>query len=188
MFKIGDRVKVSGEFGGDIRNGIGVIKDVYTFTIYGVRLDNGRYVVVRDGNIFSITTPRQKITQNGYEYELVGQVKPEWLVNGVWVVNTDNGEKRLVKEERPGVFDLYVNDLVSIRYHDGIRNQYRPYEPKDWKWGDRAMYDGKRVFVMAGVDDDKYVAVSFPDIDSYSDRAGDRNWNYIPEKDLTPTF
>ena len=180
MFKIGDRVKVSGEFGGDSRNGLGVIKDVYSLTIYGVQIDDGRYVVVRDRDISSITTPPEKITQNGYEYSLVGPVKPEWLVDGAWVVNTDNGEKRLVKEERPGVFNLCVNGLASIRYHDGIRNQYRPHEPKDWKWGDWAMYEGNRVFIVCPEHHLNYAMVSG---EGFLD-----GLKYVSLSCLTPTF
>lgn len=109
-------------------------------------------------------TPPQKITQNGYEYSLVGPVKPEWLVDGAWVVNTETGEKRLIKEERPGVFNLCIDGLASIRYYDGIRNQYRPHEPDDWKWGDWAMYAGRKVFVIEKVNWMGDIRVSHPDL------------------------
>ena len=133
-------------------------------------------------------TPPEKITQNGYEYSLVGPVKPEWLVDGVWVVNVCDGGKRLVKEERPGVFNLKVNDLVSIRYHDGIRNQYRPHKPKDWKWGDWAMYRGKRVFVMSSIAHDNLVGISFPNIDGKDLTDPSDQWDFAEESGLTPTF
>ena len=134
------------------------------------------------------TTPPQKITQNGYEYSLVGPVKPEWLVDGAWVVNVCDGGKRLVKEVEPGVFNLKVNDLVSIRYHEGIRNQYRPHEPKDWKWGDWAMYYGKRVFVMSRMNHDCLVGISFPNIDGEDLTDPMRQWDFAEESELTPTF
>lgn len=58
---------------------------------------------------------------------------PEWVKDGAWVVNVFNGELRKVIKKEDGKFDLAVNDLVSIRYHDGLRDQYRPFTNSDWK-------------------------------------------------------
>jgi len=133
-------------------------------------------------------TPPQKITQNGYEYELAGPVKPKWLVDRAWVVNVNDGSKRLVEEVEHGVFNLKVNELVSIRYHEGIRCQYRPHTESDWKWGDWAMYDGKRVFVMTKVDSKGCVAVSYPDIFPLGCNETNRSFLIVSSSELTPTF
>lgn len=181
MVKVGDRVKVSGEFGGDSRNGLGVIKIVYSLTVYGVLLDSGRYVVARDGNIFSITTPPQKITQNGYEYSLVGPVKPEWLVDGAWVVRKDNGCKHQVVLNKNGFLVLTMpgtNATILPTHH--IYDQYRSHEPKDWKWGDWAIYAGRKVFVIGKGNWMGDIRVSHPDLlDGVA---------YVSVLSLTPTF
>lgn len=196
MVKVGDRVIVVGNeamFGSskEERNGVGVISDLLDREgYYGVTLDTGYYVAAKPENIHYYaettvyTTPPQKITQNGYEYSLVGPVKPEWLVDGAWVVNVHDGGKRLVEEERPGVFNLKVNNLVSIRYHEGIRDQYRPHQASDWKWGDWAMYEGKRVFVVYdGPDRDGDICVSGKGVGSRS-----TNLRHVTTDKLTPTF
>ena len=101
------------------------------------------------------------------------------MVDGAWVVNTDNGEKRIVVEERPGVFNLCIDGLASIRYHDGIRNQYRPHDPKDWKWGDWAMYAGRKVFVIRVGSQGTAVITS---------QSSNSVIDYVPVSELTPTF
>lgn len=136
MFKVGDRVKVSGEWGGDSRNGIGVIEDVGGLNVHGVRLDNGRYIAAEVGNIFSITTPPSKITQNGYEYSLVGPVKPGWLVDGAWVVRKESGE---IGQVRTGIRGETVFSPLSKAFRDNVSNilvveHYRPFTNSDWKW------------------------------------------------------
>lgn len=186
MFKIGDILIVTGERGHYIPVGRKVtvveVDDNHGDRIYKVEDERGFRQWVFNDDLRSFSPP-QKITQNGYEYSLVGPVKPEWLVDGAWVVNTETGEKRIVKEERPGVFNLCVDGLVSIRYYDGLRNQYRRHEPKDWKWGDWAMYGGKRVFVMEYKHIIDSVKISHPDLDDSGFAC-----KYVFTHELTPTF
>ena len=133
------------------------------------------------------THPPQKIQQDGYEYELVGPVKPDWLVDGAWVVDVAGGQKlKVVKSGE--CYDLRVNELVSIRYHDGLKTYYRPHTPEDFKWGDWAMYEGKRVFVMTGVDGYGQISVSHPDIYPLGCDQAQKNFLYVPSVSLTPTF
>ena len=191
MFKVGDRVIVTGTMGHLILIGSEVtvleIGDNPSSGLYKVEDKGGLTQWVNECDLRPISPP-QKITQNGYEYELVGPVKPEWLVDGSWVVNVHDGEKRLVEEFAPGVFNLKVNDLVSIRYHEGIRDQYRPHTASDWKWGDWAMYRGKRVFVMTGADAYNCVSVSYPDIYPLGANEANRNFLLVKHDELTPTF
>lgn len=129
-------------------------------------------------------TPPQKITQNGYEYSLVGPVKPEWLVDGAWVVRKDNGETHQIHQQSENCFSATssfsrVTGLTAKR----VSEEFRPHEPKDWKWGDWAMYDGKRVFVMRGADYINNVAISGIGLGC----TGNNN-TYVNPTDLTPTF
>lgn len=126
-------------------------------------------------------TPPQKITQNGYEYSLVGPVKPEWLVDGAWVVRKDNGCKHQVVLNKNGLLVLTIpgTDTTILPTHH-IYDQYRPHEPKDWKWGDWAMYDGKRVFVVCPEHHLNNAMVSGEDFPN--------GLKYVPLPSLTPTF
>ena len=111
------------------------------------------FVVLYDFPIFGfhlIATPPETIQHEGYNYTRGEPVVPEWVKDGAWVVNIGNDELRRVKEVKPGVFDLVVNDLVSIRYQDAIRGQYRPFTNEDWKWGMWVKYKGEKVFVCSG--------------------------------------
>ena len=190
MVKVGDKIRIlfDGADHANVQRGDEfVVCEV--FGDGGVRVDgeynwlfnNGSYEVIH-------ATPPEKVTHNGYEYSLVGPVKPEWLVDGAWVVDKETGEKRVVKEERPGVFNLCTDGLASIRYYDGLRNQYRPHEPKDWKWGDWAMYRGKRVFVMTNTNNYDCVSVSYPDIYPLGANEANRNFLLVKHDELTPTF
>lgn len=191
MVKVGDSLIVTGERGHFIPVGSKVtVVEVDNNSVdrtYCVESESELRQWVYNDDLQPYSPP-EKITQNGYEYSLVGPVKPEWLVDGAWVVNTDNGEKRIVVEERPGVFNLCIDGLASIRYYDGIRNQYRPHEPKDWKWGDWAMYRGKRVFVMSSMSHDGLVGFSFPNIDGTDLTNPSEQWDFADEYELTPTF
>ena len=123
-------------------------------------------------------TPPATITHEGYTYNRGERVRPEWLKDGAWVVNVGTGDLRQVKEVSPGVFDLTTGTIISIRYGDHIRDQYRPHEPSDYKWGDWAMYDGEKVFVM-GRKDGEYIFVS------HADFIGGHA--YVGVSSLTPT-
>lgn len=189
MVKVGDRVRVVGYNGlykgYDSHGTTGIVTRIHYNGNIDMRTDKG---FIRCGHMedFSIIPPElpEKITQNGYEYSLVGPVKPEWLVDGAWVVRKDNGETHQINQKSENSFSATsslsrVTGLTVKR----VAEEFRPHDPKDWKWGDWAMYDGKRVFVMKGIDRDGDVAISGVGI-------GCTGTNYCftkPDK-LTPTF
>lgn len=196
MFKVGDRVIVSGE-GADCgrsanrRNGLGIIEDA-AILVQGVRLDTGVYVCAKTVNVshyVDIITPPQKIQKNGYEYSLVGPVKPEWLVDGAWVVNAVTEHSYQIIEGEPGLYRLKRNGKTPFDVSlDRILNNYRPHTASDWKWGDWAMYMGKRVFVMSSLTHDNLVGVSFPNIDGKDLTDPSEQWDFAGVSELTPTF
>ena len=192
MVKIGDTVvSVSDE---DIDIAIGneyVVTDVSELTI-SFRDDGGdrRKRLLCDYRVIH-THPPQKIQQNGYEYELVGPVKPDWLVDGAWVVSKGTGNKYKVKE--------VGNNTFRAENEDGSFNSgavsssqfsefYRPHTPEDFKWGDWAMYEGKRVFVIADSDEHGSIPVSYPDIYPLGYNETQRSFLSVSGKTLTPTF
>lgn len=190
VVKVGDRVKVVGykwlspEY--DEEGTEGVIVIINNFYGAVMKTDSG---FMRGGHItdFEVipTTPPQKIQQDGYEYELVGPVKPDWLVDGAWVVRKDNGCKHQVVLNKNGLLVLTMPGTdYSILPTRNIYDQYRPHTPEDFKWGDWAMYEGKRVFVMGRLNEDKYIEISKPPIHN---KALD-GWDYIYANKLTPTF
>ena len=189
MIKVGDTVRLVERFRGwcDDRN----------FGRYGIVTGiSGNYADVvfegddtlykcDNGNIAALEvihdTPPQKITQNGYEYELVGPVKPEWLVDGAWVVRKDNGCKHQVVLNKNGLLVLTMpgTDATILPNHH-IYDQYRPHTASDWKWGDWAMYAGRKVFVIERGNWKGDIRVSHPDLPDGVD--------YVPVLQLTPTF
>ena len=195
MVKVGDSLIVTGERGHFIPVGSKVtvveVDNNYVDRTYCVESESGLRQWVYNDDLRPISPP-QKITQNGYEYSLVGPVKPEWLVDGAWVVSRITGT--LYKTKQVG------NDRFQALKGDGYNNSgnltaeefsaaYRPHEPKDWKWGNWAMYDGKRVFVFSGLEDESSViAVTFPNIDSSGYGGWDKNHDFIESYKLTPTF
>ena len=126
--------------------------------------------------------PPTTITHEGYTYTRGERVLPDWVKDGAWVVNVVSGDLRQVEEFSPGKFGLVTGTTVSIRYEDHLRDQYRPHEPSDYKWGDWAMYDGKRVFVMCGPDQDNHIAISGTGMNNSLS-----NWKFVKPSELTPT-
>ena len=191
MVKVGDKIRIliDGADHANVQCGdefvVGKILEGSCIEVEGVnkwRFYPGCYEVIH-------ATPPQKITQNGYEYELVGPVKPEWLVDGAWVVNAVTEHSYQIIEGEPGLYRLKRNGKTPFDVSlDRILNNYRPHTASDWKWGDWAMYDGKRVFVVGGVDNTGRVLVSYPDIYPLGRNNADRNFLFIPSEKLTPTF
>ena len=122
--------------------------------------------------------PPATITHEGYTYNRGERVRPDWLKDGAWVVNVGTGDLRQVKEVSSGVFDLTTGTIISIRYGDHIRGQYRPHEPSDYKWGDWAMYGEEKVFVMRR-EKEGYISVSHPDFSNGRE--------IVQVSELTPT-
>lgn len=163
QFQVGDRVKLVEEHGAWCNGNLGKEGTVIRVPneergwMY-VKFDNsiGEAFETDWGSpdylklVSTSTTPPETIQHEGYNYTRGEPVVPEWVKDGAWVVNICSGELRKVKEVKPGVFDLVVNDLVSIRYQDAIRDQYRPFTNADWKWGMWAEYKGEKVFVCSG--------------------------------------
>ncbi len=192
MFKVGDRLIVTGTMGHLILMGSKVtvleIGDNPSAGLYKVADEDGFEQWVYHDDLKPISPP-QKITQNGYEYELVGPVKPDWLVDGAWVVRKDNGCKHQVVLNKNGLLVLTMpgtDATILLNHH--IYDQYRPHTASDWKWGDWAMYAGKRVFVVGGVDNAGRIFVSYPDIYPLGKNDADRNFLFVPSSKLTPTF
>ena len=132
-------------------------------------------------------TPPTTIEHEGYTYTRGERVLPDWLKDGAWVVNVGTGDLRQVHEVSPGVFNLATGTAISIRYGEHIRDQYRPHEPSDYKWGDWAMYEGKKIFVMAKIKPDGRLAASYPNMDGRCEHTGTSQWGYIHTSQLTPT-
>lgn len=184
MFKVGDRLIVTGRRGHFIPVGskVTVVKVDNNDSVrtYEVEDERGLSQWVLNDDL-QLISPPEKITQNGYEYSLVGPVKPEWLVDGVWVVGKIYGTLFQVIEGEKNNFSLRDNHgRLETKEVSTIVKYYRPHEPKDWKWGDWAMYDGKRVFVVCPEHHLNYAMISgdgFPD-----------GLKYVPLNDLTPTF
>lgn len=190
MVKIGDRLIVTGTMGHLILMGSKVtvleIGDNTSAGLYKVADEDGFEQWVCHDDLKPISPP-QKITQNGYEYELVGPAKPDWLVDGAWVVDKKTGHKYRVSCDN-GVYTFNNGTREVIIDFISLPTRFRPHAVTDWKWGDWAMYDGKRVFVIGGVDNAGRVFVSYPDIYPLGRNDADRNFLFIPSSKLTPTF
>ena len=184
MVKVGDKIRIlidGADYASVMRGDEFVVSEVFGEEAIEVAGENNwifsscSYEVIH-------TTPPKKITKNGYEYSLVGPVKPDWLVDGAWVVRKDNGCKHQVVLNKNGLLVLTMpgTDATILPNHH-IYDQYRPHTSSDWKWGDWALYRGKRVFVM-GSDGDS-VKISHPRL-SVAGFACE----WISFQDLTPTF
>lgn len=190
MVKVGDKIRIlfdGADYANVKRGDEFVVRKIFDCGAIDVEGEykwlfyNGSYEVIH-------TTPPQKITQNGYEYSLVGPVKPEWLVNGAWVVEKVTGILCRVIVVSGGFICVDKTGLGERKDLDYITSNYRPHEPKDWKWGDWAMYYGKRVFVMSRMSHDCLVGISFPNIDGEDLTDPMRQWDFAEEHELTPTF
>lgn len=185
MVKVGDKIRIlldAAEYANVQRGDEFVVSKVFDEECVEVE---GKNNWIFSSNSYEVihATPPQKITKNGYEYSLVGPVKPDWMVDGAWVVSRITG--KLYKTKQTG------NDRFQAVNADGTNNSgnltaeefsaaYRPHTSSDWKWGDWAMYDGKRVFVVLPEHHTGYAMISgegFPD-----------GLKYVPFHELTPTF
>ena len=192
-FKVGDRVrKVGCEY---LRSfligeelvvvGFSIIDNVWVARKME-DYDCGLYDSAYDSDLELIYSyPAETITQNGYEYRLVDPVVPEWVKDGAWVVRKDNGETHQINQKSENSFSATsslsrVTGLTAKR----VAEEYRPFTKEDWKWGMWAMYEGKRVFVMNGVDPIGCVEISGKPI-TYTTLSG---WNMVYNSELTPTF
>lgn len=184
MVKIGDRVKVVGYRGFledyDSKGKEGIVTQVQDGNI-AIETDSGykRYGDERDVEVI-VAAPPKKIQQDGYEYELVGPVKPEWLVNGTWVVEKATGVLYRIIVASGRFICVDKTGLGERKDLDYITSNFRPHTASDWKWGDWAMYDGKRVFVVCPELDLNHAMISgegFPD-----------GLKYVSLDELTPTF
>lgn len=188
MVKVGDRVKVVGYRGFledyDFKGKEGVVIQMNNGSIV-IETDSGykRYGDERDVEVI-VAAPPKKIQQNGYEYELVGPVKPNWLVDGAWVVNAVTEHSYQIIEGEPGLYRLKRNGKTPFDVSlDRILNNYRPHTASDWKWGDWALHEGKRVFVMRGTDCDGDITISGIGLGITGN-----NYTYAKPSELTPTF
>ncbi|QHJ84054.1 MAG: hypothetical protein [Caudoviricetes sp.] len=130
-------------------------------------------------------TPPATITHEGYTYTRGERVCPEWLKGGAWVISRRTGI--LYKVTHAG------NDRFCAANSDGSYNcgqisasefirAYRPHEPSDYKWGDWAMYEGKKVFVMNEIDVTRHIPISGVGIGITG-----ANYKFVTANQLTPT-
>ena len=194
MFKVGDRVIVTGTMGHLILIGSEVtvleIGDNPSSGLYKVEDKGGLTQWVNECDLRPISPP-QKITQNGYEYSLVGPVKPEWLVDGAWVVSRITGKLYKVLQVSNCKFQAVNSDGTNNSGNltsEEFSSAYRPHTASEWKWGDWALYRGKRVFVIGRVESIGMIAVSALNIDRDGEDEYDKNYAFIRHSELTPTF
>lgn len=191
MFKAGDKIRIlfDGANHANVHRGDEFVvcevfddEDVKVEGKYNWLFSSYSYEVIH-------TTPPQKITQNGYEYSLVGPVKPEWLVDGAWVVRKNNGETHQIHQQSEDKFSATSSfSRATGLTAKMVAEEFRHHTASDWKWGDWAMYAEKRVFVVGGVDNTGRVLVSYPDIYPLGKNDSDRNFLFVPHAKLTPTF
>ena len=187
-FKVGDVIEsvsdfcpTSGLSSGDVR----IVTDCKNGSVYFNDSDGiQRYRPQRDYKLIHRPeqTPPATITHEGYTYNRGERVVPEWVKDGAWVVRASDGQKFEILEGEPGNFALNgfraLPNSVSITY---LVKNYRPHTPEDYKWGDWAMYEGKKVFVMRRHEYNRDVAISGEGLSHV-------NWRYVPLSSLTPTF
>lgn len=181
MVKVGDRVRVlmDGADHAHVQRGDEFV--VYKVFNEGALEVEGEYHWVFNSDSYEVihATPPQKITQNGYEYELVGPVKPEWLVDGAWVVDKESGRKYRVSCDN-GVYTFNNGTREVIIDFISLPTRFRPHAASDWKWGDWAMYAGRKVFVIEKGNWKGDIRVSHPDLHD--------GVACVPVLQLTPTF
>ena len=128
-------------------------------------------------------TPPATITHEGYTYNRGERVVPEWVKDGTWVVCFINNELAKISIKGDEIFlELKGGEKGRIPNEDLIAS-FRPHTPEDYKWGDWAMYEGKKVFVMTSPDGHGLIAVSGIGLNTILS-----NWNFVRQHELTPTF
>ena len=166
QFKVGDRVRrANGEKIWDNGPDTAIVKDIHYGNVFSV-VDhpyNGKssyddtkaWVFEVDG--FTLATPPATIQHEGYNYTRGEPVVPEWVKNGAWVINKENGELNQLIAGDPGYFRA-VNKKTwhafVLDFHPSmsVSDVFRPFTNADWKWGMWAEYKGEKVFVMSGKD------------------------------------
>ena len=181
MVKIGDKIRIlfdEADHANVQRGDEFVVSEVFDEEYVEVE---GEYNWVFSSYVYEVipAEPPQKITQNGYEYELVGPVKPDWLVDGAWVVDKETGRKYRISFDN-GVYTFNNGTREVIIDFISLPTRFRPHTATDWKWGDWAMYAGRKVFVIEKGNWMGDIRVSHPDLPD--------GVVYVPVLQLTPTF
>ena len=181
MVKVGDKIRIlfDGADHAHVQRGDEfVVSGVFDEGYVEVE---GEYNWVFSSYVYEVipAEPPQKITKNGYEYSLVGPVKPDWLVDGAWVVDKETGRKYLVSGDN-GVYTFNNGKKEIIIDFISLPTRFRPHAASDWKWGDWAMYAGRKVFVTEKGNWMGDIRVSHPDLPD--------GLACVPVLQLTPTF
>lgn len=102
---------------------------------------------VYDASMFELceivdSIPPETIEHEGYTYTRGEKIAPSWLKDGEWLTHKFDGGVRKVRQKGDGVYDIMVTEDVGVRYHEGIKDQYRSFKETDWKWGMCCEYSG----------------------------------------------
>ena len=94
------------------------------------------------------STPPETIQHEGYNYTRGEPVVPEWVKDGAWVVDKEDGavSQLFICGNSVGVHGYTETDYGSIDLCD-VADVFRPFTNEDWKWGMWAEYQGEKVFV-----------------------------------------
>ena len=162
MVKVGDKIRIlldGADYANVQRGDEFVVSEVFDEEYVQVA---GKYHWIFSSCSYEVihATPPQKITKNGYEYSLVGPVKPDWLVDGAWVVDKETGILYRIMVVSGRFICVDKTRLGERRDLDYITSNFRPHAPSDWKWGDWAMYDGKKVFVVKAESKTQHAMIS----------------------------
>lgn len=128
-------------------------------------------------------TPPATITHEGYTYNRGERVVPEWVKDGAWAIYLVNNDLTKISVKGDQIWTTLNGGKTHLWAGNSMMEHFRPHTPEDYKWGDWAMYEGKKVFVMSYLGSDG-VEISRPNI--YK-KALD-GWTIVQPSDLTPTF
>ena len=145
-----------------------------------VDMPAGNTVYCDSTQIKLISESPKELTHEGWIYKKDRPVVAEWIKDGVWCVDKHSGEKYQIIGGDPASYRLKRSAGMIDRSPEWISVDCRPHESSDWKWGDWAMYDGKRVFVVGKVGWEGDIYVSHP---IFCDGYG-----CLPVSTITPTF
>ena len=107
------------------------------------------------------TTPPETIQHEGYNYTRGEPVVPEWVKDGAWIVDKEDGavSQLFICGNSAGVHGYTETDYGSIDLCD-VADVFRPFTNEDWKWGMWAEYKGEKVFIMSEADTAGNVEIS----------------------------
>ena len=126
------------------------------------------------------TTPPETIQHEGYNYTRGEPVVPDWVKDGAWIVDKEDGSvvQLFICGNSAGVHGYTETDYGGIDLCD-VADVFRPFTNEDWKWGMWAEYNGEKVFVVIPEQRTKHAMISGKDFPT--------GLKYVPLYNLTPT-